>query len=118
MDLKTRQYKRLDVNSPRCDSWHCWSSNSRWIAFASKRRDGVFARIYFSYVDEQGRVHKPVLLPQKDPTFYDRFIRTYNAPELARTPAPASGRAMARAVRSSDFSVPARASMASQDSTK
>ena len=56
-----------------------------------------------SHLDEQGRVHKPVLLPQKDPTFYDRFIKTYNAPELAATPAPMRGRPLARAIRSQNF---------------
>jgi len=100
LDLETREYHRLAANSPRSESWHCWSSNSRWIAFTSKRRDGVFARIYFSYVDEAGRAHKPVLLPQKDPSFYDRFIKTYNIPELARAPAPATCRALARVIRS------------------
>jgi len=99
MDLQSRQYKRLEINSPRCESWHCWSSNSRWIAFASKRRDGLFARVYFSYVDEEGHVHKPILLPQEDPTFYDRFIKTYNAPELACWPAPASGKELAQPIR-------------------
>ena len=99
LDIETGQHHRLAINSPRCESWHCWSGNSRWIAFASKRRDGVFARIYFSYIDEEGRAHKPVLLPQKDPTFYDRFLKTYNVPELARTPAPATGRSLARVIR-------------------
>ena len=108
LDRDTRQYHRLSVNSPRSDSWHCWSSNSRWIAFASKRRDGVFARIYFSYVDEEGRAHKPVLLPQKDPSFYDRFIKTYNVPELSPTPVPASARALARAIRSEEFFGPVK----------
>ena len=103
LDLKTRQHHRLAVNSPRCESWHCWSGNSRWIAFASKRRDGVFARIYFSYVDESGRAHKPVLLPQEDPTFYDRFIKTYNVPELSGAPAPARGRTLTQVIRSPDF---------------
>ncbi|MFH1918770.1 MAG: cytochrome C biosynthesis protein [Planctomycetota bacterium] len=100
LDLKTRQYHPLAVNSERCESWHSWSSNSRWIAFASKRRDGVFSRVYFSHVDPAGHAHKPVLLPQKDPTFYDRFLKTYNVPELASAPAPATCRALARAVRS------------------
>jgi Tol biopolymer transport system component len=104
LDLETRQYHRLAVNSPLCESWHCWSSNSRWIAFASKRRDGVFARIYFSYIDEAGRAHKPLLLPQKDPSFYDRFIKTYNVPELSPAPAPAMGRALAQVIRSPVFS--------------
>ena len=104
LDLQMRQYRQLAINSPRSESWHCWSANGRWIAFTSKRRDGVFGRVYFSYVDEQGRAHKPVLLPQKDPTFYDRFIKTYNVPELAATPAPAKGQALARAIVSTDFS--------------
>lgn len=103
LDLETRQYHRLAANSPLCESWHCWSRNSRWIAFASKRRDGVFARIYFSYIDEAGRAHKPVLLPQRDPTFYDRLIKTYNVPELADAPAPAQGRALAEVIRSPDL---------------
>ena len=103
LDLETRQHHRLALNSPRCESWHCWSSNSRWIAFASKRHDGVFSRIYFSYIDQEGRSHKPVLLPQKDPTYYDRSIKTYNVPELARTPAPASARSLAQVIRSPDF---------------
>ena len=100
MDLQTNRYERLAINSPRCESWHCWSSNSRWIAFASKRRDGLLARVYFSYIDEQGHAHKPLLLPQQDPTFYDRFLKTYNAPELSPTPAPTTLPALAKAIRS------------------
>ena len=103
MNLKTRHYERLAVNSPLSESWHSWSRNSRWIAFASKRRDGIFGRIYFSYVDEEGRAHKPFVLPQKDPTLYDRLIKTYNVPELFPTPAPAHGRKIARVVRSTSF---------------
>ena len=99
MNLQTREYRRLDVNTHQCESWHCWSSNSRWIAFASKRRDGLFGCVYFSYVDENGRVSQPLLLPQQDPTFYDRLLRTYNAPELSRWPAPVEAKALARAIQ-------------------
>ena len=119
LDLKTRQHRRLDINSPKSESWHSWSSNSRWIAFASKRRDGLFGRIYFSYVDESGQVHKPWVLPQKDPTFYDRCIETYNVPELASRPAPASARSLARAIRSpsptGDAKLDSTSSMRGQD---
>lgn len=100
MDLTTRRYECLPINSPRSESWHSWSSNSRWIAFASKRQDGLFARVYFSHIDEHGRAHKAVLLPQQDPTFYDGFLKTYNVPELTPHPAPARGRALARVARS------------------
>ena len=88
IDLKAGQetgqykYRRLDINSDQSESWHSWSSNSRWIAFSSKRRDGVFTRSYFSYVDRTGKAYKPFLLPQKDPTFYDSCLKTYNTPEL------------------------------------
>ena len=100
LDLETREHHRLAINSPRSDSWHCWSANSRWIAFASKRRDGVFGRIYLSYIDESGHAHRPLLLPQEDPTFYDRLIKTYSVPELAPAPAPVHSRTLGRAIRS------------------
>ena len=104
LDLDTGRHRCLNAaNSPLCESWHSWSSNSRWIAFASKRRDGLFARVYFSYVDESGHAHKPFVLPQRDPTYYDRLIKTYNVPELACTPAPASGHELTRVIRSLEF---------------
>lgn len=99
MDLTTGTHHRLACNSPRCDSYHSWSSNSRWIVFTSKRRDGVFARPHFSYIDAGGRAHKPFVLPQKDPAFYDSFIRTYNAPELSPAPVPVSRRQLGRVIR-------------------
>jgi dipeptidyl aminopeptidase/acylaminoacyl peptidase len=82
MELETGEYWPLDLNSEWAESWHSWSSNSRWFAFSSKRRDGLFSRIYLSYVDEGGQAHKPVLVPEKDPTFYESFLRTRNTPEL------------------------------------
>ena len=99
LNLQTRKHHRLAVNSPRSESWHCWSSNSRWIAFASKRLDGVFGRIYFSYVDESGHAHKPLVLPQEAPTFYDGFIKTYSVPESAPQAPPVDSRILGRAIR-------------------
>ena len=52
--------RRLELNSDLCDSYHSWSSNSRWVIFSSKREDGVFARLYISRIDEQGRSGKPL----------------------------------------------------------
>ena len=86
LDLTTRQTRRLDLNSDQADSWHCFSSNGRWIVFSSKRLDGLFARPHFSYFDPNGRLHKPFLLPQEDPAFYDSFLKTFNVPELVREP--------------------------------
>jgi len=95
------EYRRLAINSEQSESWHSWSSNSRWIAFSSKKQSGVFTRIYFSYVDETGKAHKPVLMPQKDPTFYDSCLKTYSVPELIIGPVEITGEKLARVVRSS-----------------
>jgi len=102
LELETGRYWRLDCNSERSESWHAWSSNGRWIAFSSKRRDPVFTRLYFCYVDEQGKAHKPFLLPQRDPGFYDGFLKVYNVPEFANERVQVSPRALAELLRSKD----------------
>jgi len=109
MDLTTLKYRRLDIiNSDRCESWHSWSSNGRWIVFSSKRRDGLFAKPYFSYIDKSGRAHKPLLLPQADPAFYDSFIKTYNLPQFITGPVSVTPRQLAEALHSADKQVKAR----------
>jgi hypothetical protein len=102
MDLKSRKYRRLECNSEQSDSWHCWSSNSRWIVFSSKRDNGWLARPYFSYIDAEGREHKPFVLPQKDPTFYDTWLKTYNVPELVSGPVTIPEDELVRAIESGD----------------
>ena len=98
MDLLTKEYRRLAVSSPAADSWHCWSSNGRWIAFASRRIDGLLTRVHFSYFDETGKAHKAFVLPQKDPGFYRSCAMTYNVPELVSEPVAISERRLARAI--------------------
>lgn len=94
--------RRLDINSEDSESWHSWSSNGRWIAFSSKRQSGVFTRSYLAYVDRDGRAHKPVLLPQKDPTYYDSCLWTYSVPELVTGPVRVTGEELGRVVRSAE----------------
>lgn len=98
LDLKTGARRRLNINSDWSDSWHCWSSNGRWIAFASKRDGGVLARIYFSYFDRNGTEHKPFVLPQQDPSFYESCTLTYNVPELIIDPVPITPAELGRAI--------------------
>jgi hypothetical protein len=100
MDIKSGHYRRLECNSDAADSWHCWSSNSRWFVFSSKRDNGLLARPYFCYLDASGREHKPFVLPQKDPAFYDTWLKTYNVPELVTGPVTATQEELARAVLS------------------
>ena len=78
------------ANSDRSDTYHSWSSNSRWLVFASKRDDGVYGKPYFTHVDENGVSTKAFVLPQKNPHFYDNFLKSYNAPESGTGPLPFS----------------------------
>jgi len=93
------EYRPFEANSDKADYWKSWSSNSRWIVFSSKRDDGMFTKPYFTYIDENGTAHKPFLLPQKDPAFYDSFMRIYQVPELANEPVPITGEGLAHLIR-------------------
>lgn len=89
MNLQTEGIDSLQiVNSHKSDTYHSWSSNSRWFVFASKRDDGLYGKPYFCYVDKHGKAHKPFCLPQKRPTFYDHFLKSFNAPELGKGKLP------------------------------
>ena len=94
-----KPYRKLAINSEFSESWHSWSSNSRWIAFSSKRQDGLFTRTYLSYVDNAGTARKPFVLPQRDPTYYDSLLETYSVPELVKGPVTASRSRLVRAAR-------------------
>jgi len=88
MNLQTGAVDPLTiVNSNRSDTYHSWSSNSRWFVFASKRDNGQYGKPYFAYVDKNGKASKPFVLPQKHPSHYDEFLYSYNIPELSRTKA-------------------------------
>lgn len=78
------------VNSEAADSYHAWSSSGRWIIFSSRRMDNLYTCLYLAYFDSQGRVHKPFVLPQRDPGFYKRFLKSYNIPEFLKGPVTVS----------------------------
>jgi hypothetical protein len=83
MDLKTKAYKKTDVlNSTQSESYHSWSSTGRWIIFSSKRMGNLYTRPFIAWFDSGGNFHKPFVLPQKEPSFYNTFLRNYNLPEL------------------------------------
>jgi hypothetical protein len=100
MNLATKSYSRMPVNSDEAESWHGWSSNGRWMVFTSKRIDGVLGRVYFCRVDGTGAASKPFLMPQKDPDFYASFIKSYNVPEFSREPFGVSQADLVAAVKS------------------
>ena len=90
LDLATGETRPLDeVNSADTDSYHNWSSNSRWFVFSSRRDDGLFTRLYIAHFDENGVAGKPFLLPQRDPkNYYEDLFRSYNVPEFVTGPVP------------------------------
>ena len=100
MNLQTGAIDSLSIaNSEKSDTYHSWSSNSRWFVFASKRDDGLYGKPYFCYVDSQGKAHKPFCLPQQHPTFYDNNLKSFNAPELGKGKVPFDVHDVAKAMK-------------------
>ena len=87
------------LNSADVESYHSWSSNSRWVIFSSRRTDGLYTRPFIAYIDSEGKASKPFLLPQKDAGFYHRFMKSYNIPEFITGKVTTSGRKLALKAR-------------------
>lgn len=88
MDLTTLKHSAMQLEGRTknvgSDSYHSWSSNSRWLVFASKRDDGLYGKPYYTYVNKDGKCSKPFVLPQEYPTFYDNCLKSFNAPEQGK----------------------------------
>jgi hypothetical protein len=69
----------------RPDSYPSWSSNGHWVMCASRREDGNFCRVYFSYFNN-GKVEKAFMLPQEDPEHNTFLLKSYNRPEFMVEP--------------------------------
>ena len=72
--------RRLRYNTARMNSWHSWSSNSRWLVFSSKV-NGPYTQLFLTHIDENGDDSPPVLL--------ERFTspdRAANIPEFVKLP--------------------------------
>ena len=104
LDLETGETRPLDEsNSDDTDSFHNWSSNSRWFVFSSRRDDGLFTRLYIAHFDENGVAGKPFLLPQRDPrNYYENLFRSYNVPEFVTGPVPLDRISAQKAINSPD----------------
>lgn len=89
LDLQTGEVDRMaETNDVYADSYHCWSTDGRWICFASKRGDRVYGLPYFAFVREDGTSTKAFVLPQRNPDKYLTTLKSYNIPELYDTPEP------------------------------
>ncbi|MBP3777784.1 MAG: hypothetical protein J6I38_01300, partial [Prevotella sp.] len=48
--------------------------------------DGMYTKLYLATIDEQGRVSKPFLLPQRHPRkFYREMMDAYNCPDFTKS---------------------------------
>ena len=101
IDLTTGDSVRTDnINSTYTESYHSWSSNSRWIVFSSRRGDGLYTRPYFAHLNTDGTFSKPMLLPQQNPQeYYQNLFYSYNIPELVKTKVDLSARITDRLIR-------------------
>lgn len=87
VDLRSGTDRELaNANSGEAESYHSWSSESRWIVFSSRRDDGSYTRPYIAYIDGSGCDRKAFVVPQKSPRHYDEQMKSYNVPEFMSEP--------------------------------
>ena len=93
LDLATGQSTPMaGANSKDTESFHNWSTNSRWMVISSRRDDGLFTRPYFCHVDAKGNVTKAFMLPQKNPRrFYRERFLSFNVPDFVIAPTQFDG---------------------------
>lgn len=100
LDLATGESRPMTgANSKDTDSFHNWSTNSRWLVFSSRRDDGLFTRPYFCHVDAKGQVSKAFMLPQQNPRkFYRERFLSFNVPDFVICPVEFDGRKASRLI--------------------
>jgi tetratricopeptide (TPR) repeat protein len=75
--------RRLRYNTARMNSWHSWSSNSRWLVFSSKVNT-AYTQLFLTHIDDDGNDSPPVLLER-----FTSSDRAANIPEFVRLPGDA-----------------------------
>lgn len=104
-DLQAGTVKPMTaLNSDDVESYHAWSSDSRWMVFSSRRDDGHYTKPYISYVDAEGNARKPFLLPQKDPKkYYGMLMFSYNIPEFVSDRIDLDGREIVKLTKTEEI---------------
>ena len=88
-NLETGEYGPAGgINSDEgAESFHNWSSNSKWAVVSSRRDDGLHTRLYIAHMGPDGLFEKGFLLPQRNPgRYYYELINSYNAPDFTTGP--------------------------------
>jgi tetratricopeptide (TPR) repeat protein len=89
--------RRLRCNTNRMNSWHSWSPNGRWLAFASKA-NSPYTQVFLAHMDENGVSSPPVVLAH-----FTSPDRAANIPEFVNTSADAIRRIREQFVDDSSF---------------
>ena len=100
LDLTTGESRPMtEANSDDTESFHNWSTNSRWMVISSRRDDGLFTRPYFCHVDAKGNVSKAFMLPQRNPRrFYRERFLSFNVPDFIIGPTRFDGQQASRII--------------------
>jgi tetratricopeptide (TPR) repeat protein len=72
--------RKMTCNRSLMNSWHSWSSNSRWLIFSSKE-NGPYTQLFLTHIDENGNDSPPVLLEH-----FTAADRAANIPEFVKLP--------------------------------
>ena len=106
INLENGDYWPLEkANSPYPESYHAWSSNGRWVLFASRRLDGNYSRLFIAHINEDGTSDKAFALPQEHAGHYDFFDRSYNVPEFMVEPVKYTPQEFAEIVKGESMTV-------------
>lgn len=90
-----------ELNSQYSESYHAWSSTSKWVVLTTRREDGLYTRLYLAHCDLDGGFSKPFALPQQDPEFNKKFLYAFNTPEFSIEPIELSARKIASFIKNS-----------------
>lgn len=78
-------YPLTNANSEYAESYHNWSSNSKWILFSSRRGDGLYSYLYLCHINADGTADRPYLLPQRNPVkYYSESLYSFNVPDFTK----------------------------------
>lgn len=85
-DIQTKKSHPLEAaNSDFAESYHNWSSDSKWILFSTRRDDGLYSHLYICHINEDGTADRPFLLPQKNPLkYYSESLYSFNVPDFTK----------------------------------
>jgi hypothetical protein len=50
--------------------------------FSTRREDGNYSRAYIGYFDKYGKDYKAFVVPQRDPLYNKRLMKSFNVPEF------------------------------------